>query len=81
MMLKPKGMWYGFQMTSHNSSMDSWRHDNSRFGLAGMSPRAITPLARFAWHDLTLIPAWICNYIPLKCEMELLIHSQILMVA
>ena len=30
----------------------------------------------FYWHGLTLIPAWISNYIHSKCGMKLVINSQ-----
>ena len=38
-------------------------------------PKVVT-WGSFYWHGLTLITVWINNYINLKCEMELLIHSQ-----
>ena len=40
----------------------------------------VIPGVPFYWHELSLIPAWIRNHMPVKCEMKLLIHSWTSMV-
>ena len=52
-----------------------------RYQWSNLTGRGIIGCGPFYWHDLTLISAWIRNYIHYKVSDKLFIHSQTSMVA
>ena len=67
------------QMTSNAENVSIWwRHhlSLSKARMTKITDTLSTHRGPFYWHGLTLIPAWISNYIHYELRDNILIHSQ-----